>query len=148
MTDRLTDAELERIYDDTIVELYGYVSRRCGGQRELAEDVTQEAWVRALRHWRQHGVPANPLGWLGAFGVSFVGHHRLTFADSGARIGRAALRFFAISAAGFVVNEAAYASLLAHGALGYRLALGAVLVAVAGFTYAAGRRWAFARTAP
>jgi putative flippase GtrA len=99
-----------------------------------------------LGGWRP--LLANPLGWLVAFGVSFVGHHRLTFADSGARIGRAALRFFAISAAGFVVNEAAYAALLAHGALGYRLALGAVLVAVAGFTYAAGRRWAFARTAP
>ena len=64
MPDRITEAELERIYDDTIVELYGYASRRCGGQRELAEDVTQETWVRALRHWRQHGVPDNPLGWL------------------------------------------------------------------------------------
>ena len=64
MRDRITAAELERIYDDTIVELYGYVSRRCGGRRDLAEDITQEAWLRALRHWREHGVPANPLGWL------------------------------------------------------------------------------------
>lgn len=64
MPDRITEAQLERIYDDTIVELYRYASRRCGGQRELAEDVTQEAWVRALRHWRQHGTPDNPLGWL------------------------------------------------------------------------------------
>ena len=75
MTDRLTDAELERIYDDTIVELYGYVSRRCGGQRELAEDVTQEAWVRALRQWRQHGVPANPLGWLTTVARNLVVSH-------------------------------------------------------------------------
>jgi RNA polymerase sigma-70 factor (ECF subfamily) len=60
----LTEADLERIYDDTIAELYGYASRRCGGRRELAEDVTQEAWMRALRDWRQHGVPRNPLGWL------------------------------------------------------------------------------------
>jgi RNA polymerase sigma-70 factor (ECF subfamily) len=64
MADRITEAELERIYDDTLAELYGYVSRRCGGQRELAEDVTQETWVRALREWRQRGVPKNPLGWL------------------------------------------------------------------------------------
>jgi RNA polymerase sigma-70 factor (ECF subfamily) len=64
MPDRITEAELNRIYDDTVVELYGYASRRCGGQRELAEDVTQEAWFRALKHWRQHGVPDNPLGWL------------------------------------------------------------------------------------
>src|SRR5581483_5740723 len=39
-------------------------SRRCGGRRELAEDITQEAWFRALRHWRVHGLPENPLGWL------------------------------------------------------------------------------------
>lgn len=64
MADRITEAELERIYDDTLAELYGYVSRRSGGQRELAEDVTQETWVRALREWRQRGVPKNPLGWL------------------------------------------------------------------------------------
>jgi RNA polymerase sigma-70 factor, ECF subfamily len=64
MPDRITEAELERIYDATIVELYGYVSRRCGGRRELAEDITQEAWFRALRHWRVHGTPDKPLGWL------------------------------------------------------------------------------------
>jgi RNA polymerase sigma-70 factor (ECF subfamily) len=64
MADRISETQLERIYDDTIVELYGYASRRCGGQRELAEDVTQETWVRALRHWRQHGAPPNPLAWL------------------------------------------------------------------------------------
>src|SRR6188474_2215327 len=68
-----------------------------------------------LRGWRP--LVANPLGWLVAFGVSFVGHHRLTFANSGARTGRAAGRFLAVSAMGFAVNEAAYASLLAHGAL-------------------------------
>jgi RNA polymerase sigma-70 factor (ECF subfamily) len=64
MADRITEAELERIYDDTIAELYGYASRRCPGQRELAEDVTQEAYFRALREWRVRGVPANPLAWL------------------------------------------------------------------------------------
>jgi RNA polymerase sigma-70 factor, ECF subfamily len=64
MPDRISETELERIYDDTIVELYGYVSRRCGGRRELAEDITQEAWVRALRQWREHGVPKNPIAWL------------------------------------------------------------------------------------
>lgn len=64
MPDRISETDLERIYDDTIVELYGYVSRRCGGRRELAEDITQESWFRALRHWREHGVPKNPIGWL------------------------------------------------------------------------------------
>jgi len=75
MPDRITEAELERIYDDTIAELYGYASRRCGGRRELAEDVTQETWVRALRHWRQHGVPENPLGWLTTVARNLIVSH-------------------------------------------------------------------------
>ena len=64
MAERISEAEFERIYDETVAELYGYASRRCGGQRELAEDVTQEAWLRALRDWSEHGVPDNPIGWL------------------------------------------------------------------------------------
>jgi RNA polymerase sigma-70 factor (ECF subfamily) len=64
MPDRVTEYELERIYDETIAELYGYVSRRCGGRRDLAEDVTQETWFRALRHWRARGAPDRPLNWL------------------------------------------------------------------------------------
>ena len=75
MPDRISESELERIYDDTITELYGYVSRRCGGQRELAEDVTQETWVRALRHWRVHGVPENPLGWLTTVARNLIVSH-------------------------------------------------------------------------
>ena len=64
MRDRLTEEQLRQIYADTISALYGYASRRCGGERALAEDVTQEVWLRAVREWRRHGVPANPLAWL------------------------------------------------------------------------------------
>jgi RNA polymerase sigma-70 factor, ECF subfamily len=53
-----------QIYWETIETLYGYSSRRCGGQRELAEDVTQEAWLRAVREWRRKGIPEAPLAWL------------------------------------------------------------------------------------
>src|SRR4051794_11687564 len=60
----LSDAQLEHIYDTTITDLYRYVSRRCGGQRELTEDVTQEAWLRAIREWNRKGLPPNPIGWL------------------------------------------------------------------------------------
>jgi RNA polymerase sigma-70 factor (ECF subfamily) len=31
---------------------------------ELAEDVVQDALLKALRHWPYHGVPANPRAWL------------------------------------------------------------------------------------
>lgn len=53
-----------KVYWATIEPLYGYASRRCGGDRELAEDVTQEAWLRALREWPRKGIPETPLAWL------------------------------------------------------------------------------------
>jgi RNA polymerase sigma-70 factor (ECF subfamily) len=64
MPDALTEQHLQRVYDATIDTLYAYVSRRCGGDRELAEDVTQETWLRAVRDWRAKGLPDNPLAWL------------------------------------------------------------------------------------
>jgi RNA polymerase sigma-70 factor (ECF subfamily) len=60
----LTEDQLRGIYRGTIDRLYGYVSRRCGGDRALAEDVTQETWLRAVREWRNKGVPEVPLAWL------------------------------------------------------------------------------------
>jgi RNA polymerase sigma-70 factor (ECF subfamily) len=60
----MTEEEVRRIYDDTIDALYGYVSRRCGGDRELAEDITQEAWLRAVRDWARKGIPREPIAWL------------------------------------------------------------------------------------
>ena len=64
MANRLTDEEIRRIYRDTIDALYASVSRRCGGDRDLAEDVTQETWLRAVRDWYRHGPPERPLAWL------------------------------------------------------------------------------------
>ena len=64
MKEPVTEARLMQIYWETIAALYGYASRRCGGQRELAEDVTQEAWLRAVRQWRRKGIPDKPLAWL------------------------------------------------------------------------------------
>ena len=60
----LSDAELVRIYRDTIGPLYGYVSRRVGGDASLAEDLVQDAWMRAIGHWPASGVPREPLAWL------------------------------------------------------------------------------------
>lgn len=60
----VTEAQITAIYRETIDALYGYVSRRCGGVRQQAEDVTQEAWLRAVREWRRSGLPDNPLAWL------------------------------------------------------------------------------------
>jgi RNA polymerase sigma-70 factor, ECF subfamily len=75
MRERITEDELRRIYADTIDALYGYASRRVGGQRELAEDVTQEAWLRAVRDWQRNGPPRNPLGWLTTVARNLILNH-------------------------------------------------------------------------
>jgi RNA polymerase sigma-70 factor (ECF subfamily) len=53
-----------RIYHETLDPLYGYVSRRTGGDRQLTEDTIQEAWLRALGDWPRQGLPRQPLAWL------------------------------------------------------------------------------------
>ncbi len=64
MPSSFSASDLASIYDETIAELYGFVSRRCDGQRALAEDITQETWLRAVRNWNRQGLPNNPIGWL------------------------------------------------------------------------------------
>jgi RNA polymerase sigma-70 factor (ECF subfamily) len=62
--DRIPDARILAVYRDTIDALYRYVSRNSCGDRSLAEDVTQETWLRAVRDWRRKGPPDEPLAWL------------------------------------------------------------------------------------
>ncbi|UCG33584.1 MAG: sigma-70 family RNA polymerase sigma factor [Phycisphaerales bacterium] len=56
--------ELIVTYRETVNELYEFVSRRSGGSRELAEDVTQETYLRATTAWPSSGLPDCPLAWL------------------------------------------------------------------------------------
>ncbi len=51
-------------YRDTVHELYRFVSRRSNGSRELAEDITQETYLRAVREWQSGRWPDVPLAWL------------------------------------------------------------------------------------
>ena len=60
----LREEDWIEIYRETIRPLYGWVSRRAGGDSALAEDVSQEAWLRALRAWRRSSPPDDPLAWL------------------------------------------------------------------------------------
>jgi RNA polymerase sigma-70 factor (ECF subfamily) len=64
MREPFTDEQFRRVYHETLDAMYAYTSRRCGGQRELAEDVTQEVWLRALDDWGRNGIPEKPFGWL------------------------------------------------------------------------------------
>jgi RNA polymerase sigma-70 factor (ECF subfamily) len=67
--------DFRRIYRDTLDGLYGFVSRRCDGDRELAEDITQETWLRAVRAWRVSGAPEQPLAWLTTVSRNLLANH-------------------------------------------------------------------------
>lgn len=75
MTPRPTEDDIRRIYRDTIGELYAFVSRRCDGDRDLAEDVTQETWLRAVKAWRSDGVPDVPIAWLSTVASRLLSNH-------------------------------------------------------------------------
>jgi putative flippase GtrA len=86
---------------------------------------------------------ANVVAWLCAFGASFLGHRLLSFPHQRAPWRRSAARFFAVSATGFVLNEACYAAALRWTALPYDVVLPVVLLGVAIVTYLLSRHWAF-----
>lgn len=66
-------------YRELVRPLYAYVSRRCGSDRGLAEDVTQETWLRAVADWKQKGLPDNPLAWLKTVARNLIiNYHRRT----------------------------------------------------------------------
>jgi RNA polymerase sigma-70 factor (ECF subfamily) len=75
MARRATEDDIRRIYRDTIDDLYGFVARRSNGERELAEDVTQETWLRAVHAWRRDGVPERPLAWLTTVAGRLLSNH-------------------------------------------------------------------------
>jgi RNA polymerase sigma-70 factor (ECF subfamily) len=60
----LSEQDLVETYRRTVGPLYGYVSRRVGGDLSLAEDLVQDTWMRAIGDWRVRGIPAEPLAWL------------------------------------------------------------------------------------
>jgi RNA polymerase sigma-70 factor (ECF subfamily) len=63
---RPTDSEILDVYRQTIGPLYSAVSRKCGGDRTVTEDVVQETWLRAVEAWRRQGMPDVPAAWLTA----------------------------------------------------------------------------------
>ena len=59
------DAELDHLFRHAAGQMVSALTRVLGAHRvDLAEEVVQDAMVKALEQWRFHGVPANPRGWL------------------------------------------------------------------------------------
>jgi len=67
--------DLVGICRESIGPLYAFVSRRTGGDRALAEDVTQEACLRAVRHWRNGDFPREPGAWLKTVARNLLADH-------------------------------------------------------------------------
>ena len=70
-----TEERVRRIYRETLDDFYRVVSRRCDGDRELAEDVVQETWLRAVRAWRSDGIPDRPIAWLTTVASRLLANH-------------------------------------------------------------------------
>ncbi len=70
-----TEADIRQIYDCTIDALFGFVVRRCDGDRDLAEDIVQESWLRAVRSWHTDGLPDNPGAWLTTVARNLLSNH-------------------------------------------------------------------------
>jgi RNA polymerase sigma-70 factor (ECF subfamily) len=66
-------------YDEALPRVYRYLLTRCGDQ-ELAEEVTQEAFVEAIRSRRKFQGRSDPVTWVIAIGrnrlVDHVRHDR------------------------------------------------------------------------
>ncbi len=77
MSEPVTETRIRQVYAETIDTLYGFASRRCGGDQSLAEDVTQETWLRAVQEWQRKGIPKVPIAWLTVVARNLIlNHHR------------------------------------------------------------------------
>lgn len=88
---------------------------------------------------------ANALGFVVAFGVSFVGHRHFSFKDAGTSVKTSLLRFVLTALAGFACNEAVFVLLLRGLHWPALLALFSALLVAAGQTFVLSRFWAFRR---
>ena len=51
-------------YDDAVGRVYGYLFGRCGGDSEVAEEITQQTFLQAIRHWQSFDGRADAVTWL------------------------------------------------------------------------------------
>lgn len=66
------EAAFDAWYAEALPLVYRYLYSRCGGDSELAEELTQQAFVEAVRHAEQWAGRANLVTW-----VVSIGRHKL-----------------------------------------------------------------------
>jgi putative flippase GtrA len=88
---------------------------------------------------------ANALGFVIAFGVSFIGHRYVSFADTTTAVGQSLLRFGVTALLGFAANELSFVLMWRVLQWPDLLSLWIAMVVAAVQTFWLGRFWAFAR---
>ena len=71
-------AAFSDFYAETLPHVYGYFIHRCGGSRAVAEDLTQEKFMSAVRQIKGQGTrPDSPIAWvLGIARHKLIDHYR------------------------------------------------------------------------
>ena len=57
-------ASFRAFYDEALPRVYGYFLRRTGGSPSLAEDLTQDTFLAAVRELQAGRLPDNPVAWI------------------------------------------------------------------------------------
>ena len=73
----LDDAAFRRFYDEALPQIYGYLLHRCGGVAAIAEDLTQETFLAAVRELRRGRPVEAALPWV--YGIArhkLIDHYR------------------------------------------------------------------------
>ena len=65
LAEAFTDAGAFRAwYDHAVDRVYGYIYARSGGNIEVAEDITQQSFLQAIRHWQSFDGRSDPVTWI------------------------------------------------------------------------------------
>lgn len=59
-----SEAAFRAFYERALPRIYGYLLPRCGGDRSVAEELTQQTFAAAVREHRAFDGRADPLTWL------------------------------------------------------------------------------------
>ncbi len=63
-TVKSADEQIPEVYARTSGPLRSRLLRSAGGDGDLADDILQDTWLRAVQNWRKSGVPDRPAAWL------------------------------------------------------------------------------------
>lgn len=75
----MTAAALTRCYREHLPTVYGYLHRLCGGDTPLAEDLTQDTWMRLAAALRDGHPECADIRWLLTVArTRFIDHTRRT----------------------------------------------------------------------